>query len=181
MFHNYLDIPKYFPKPQYPFPTEYVWKQSDYEKWIDTLIKNSEQLRPVRRKERSMMINDVEVIFIHGNILDHLDWLKSQNASLLLRKKLFSKCERKMYATMENSPRIQRDFYQCKIPNLKWSEPNSTKDLTLKLLDLAETDIAATIAHGDASISQLKNQICQYKSHVKKLIIFHLDEEDYSP
>ncbi len=177
---NHLDTPKYFPKPQYPFPTEYVWKQSEYEKWIENLIEKSDQLRPVRRKERSIIINGVEIVFVHGDILDHLDWLKSQNASLLLRKKLFSECEKKMYATMENSPRIQRDFYSCKISNLKWSEPNSTKDLTLKLLDLAQTNIAATIAHGDASISQLENQICQYKNHVKKLIIFHLDEDDYS-
>ncbi len=144
------------------------------------MIENSDQFRPVIRNERSIIINGVEIVFVHGDILDHLDWLKSQNASLLLRKKLFSECEKKMYATMENSPRIQRDFYSCKIPNLKWSEPNSTKDLTLKLLDLAQTNIAATIAHGDASISQLENQICQYKNHVKKLIIFHLDEDDYS-
>ena len=85
-----------------------------------------------------------------------------------------------MYATMSKSPRIQRDFHKPLIPKLRWSGPEATEDLTLKLLDLAETEIAATIAHGDGTIFQLENQISNWKNHVNKLIIFHLDEDDYT-
>ena len=177
---EHLDLPKYFNKPQYPFPQDYVWKKSDYSKWIEELISKPCQLRPTSRKERNIEINGLEITFVHGDIYDHLDWLKSLDASILLRKNLFEKCEKKMYATMSKSPRIQRDFHKPLIPKLRWSGPEATEDLTLKLLDLAETEIAATIAHGDGTIFQLENQISNWKNHVKKLIIFHLDEEDYS-
>ena len=43
-----------------------------------------------------MKIGDVDVTFVHGDILDHLDWLESINASLVLRRKLLTKCLEKI-------------------------------------------------------------------------------------
>ena len=36
-----------------------------------------------------MKIGEVDVTFVHGDILNHLDWLESINASLVLRRKTF--------------------------------------------------------------------------------------------
>ena len=70
----------------HPMPLDSAWKEEEYKEWIQWLMQHPEQLRPQERQERTMKIGEVEVTFVHGDILDHLDWLESINASLVLRR-----------------------------------------------------------------------------------------------
>ena len=76
----------------HPMPLDSAWKEEEYKEWIEWLMQHPEQLRPQERQERTMKIGNVDVTFVHGDILDHLDWLESINASLVLRRKLLTKC-----------------------------------------------------------------------------------------
>ena len=60
-----------------PMPLNSAWKEEDYKEWIEWLMQHPEQLRPQERQERTMKIGDVNVTFVHGDILDHLEWLES--------------------------------------------------------------------------------------------------------
>jgi hypothetical protein len=44
---------------------------------------------------------------------------------------------------------------------------------------LAKGPVVATIVYGDASVSQLKKDLLDYKGDVEELIIFHIDEKDF--
>ena len=67
-------------------PLDSAWKEEEYKEWIQWLMQHPEQLRPQERQERTMKIGNVDVTFVHGDILDHLDWLESINASLVLEE-----------------------------------------------------------------------------------------------
>ena len=164
----------------HPMPLDSAWKEEEYKEWIQWLMKHPEQLRPQERHERTMRIGNVEVTFVHGNILDHLDWLESINASLVLRRNVLTKClERNPYLT-KNSVNLQPRWDINPIPNLKWSGVHATKKLTNQIMKLSQTNAAATIAHGDGSYKQIFES-CSFKDGdlPQKLVIFYKDSNDY--
>ena len=90
----------------HPMPLDSAWKNEEYKEWIQWLMQHPEQLRPQERSERKMKIGEVEVTFVHGDILDHLDWLESINACLVLRRKLLTKCLEKNQRSEAASPSL---------------------------------------------------------------------------
>ena len=164
----------------HPMPLDSAWNEEEYKEWIQWLMKHPEQLRPQKRNERKMKIGEVEVTFVHGDILDHLDWLESINASLVLRRKLLTKClERNPYLN-KNSVNLQPRWDINPISNLKWSGSESTKNLTKLMMELCNTQTMATISHGDGSLISFVESLENHnKDEVKNLIIFHMDENDY--
>ncbi len=165
----------------HPMPLDSAWKEWEYKEWIQWLIQHPEQLRPQDRSERKMKIGEIEVTFVHGNILDHLDWLESINASLVLRRKLLTKCLEKNPYLIKNSVNLQPRWDINPIQNLKWSGFDSTKNLTRLMTELCITDTLATISHGDASIESLHFSVKASPNDCpKNLILFHKDENDYA-
>ena len=165
----------------HPMPLDSAWKEEEYKEWIQWLIQHPEQLRPKERKERTMKIGEVDVTFVHGDILDHLDWLESINASLVLRRKILTKCLEKNPYMIKNSVNLQPRWDINPISNLKWSGSESTKNLTRLMMELCNTQTMATISHGDGTIESLTRSLegwlggCQ-----KSLVIFHRDGNDYT-
>ena len=165
----------------HPMPLDSAWKEEEYKEWIQWLIQHPEQLRPQERKERTMRIGDVDVTFVHGDILDHLDWLESINASLVLRRKLLTKCLEKSPYLIKNSVNLQPRWDVNPIPNLRWSGTEANQNLTKMMMKLCITDTMATISHHDGSVESLIESIRGIvKTSVKELIIFHKDGEDYA-
>ena len=164
----------------HPMPLDSAWKEEEYKEWIQWLIQHPEQLRPQKRHERTMMIGNVEVTFVHGNILDHLDWLESINASLVLRRNLLTKCLERNPYLIKNSVNLQPRWDINPIPNLKWSGVHATKKLTYQIMRISQTNAPATIAHGDGSYKQILES-CTLKDGdlPQKLVIFYKDSNDY--
>ena len=164
----------------HPMPLDSAWKEGEYKEWIQWLIQHPEQLRPQKRHERTMRIGNVEVTFVHGNILDHLDWLESINASLVLRRNLLTKCLERNPYLIKNSVNLQPRWDINPIPNLKWSGVHATKKLTYQIMKLSQTNAPATIAHGDGSYKQILES-CTLKDGdlPQKLVIFYKDSNDY--
>ena len=164
----------------HPMPLDSAWKEEEYKEWIQWLIQHPEQLRPQERKERTMKIGDVDVTFVHGDILDHLDWLESINASLVLRRKLLTKCLEKNPYLIKNSVNLQPRWDINPIPNLEWSGTESIKNLTSLMMALCNTQTMATISHRDGTLKSLLESL-KHASNVasKRLILFHLDHGDY--
>jgi hypothetical protein len=161
-------------------PLDSAWKEEEYKEWIQWLMLHPEQLRPQERNERKMRIGGVEVTFVHGDILDHLDWLESINASLVLRRKLLTKCLEKNPYLIKNSVNLQPRWDTYPIPNLRWSGTEANQDLTKMMMQLCITDTMATISHHDGSVESLIESLRGMKnSSAKNLIIFHIDELDY--
>ena len=131
----------------HPMPLDSAWKEEEYKEWIQWLMQHPEQLRPQERSERKMKIGEVEVTFVHGDILDHLDWLESINASLVLRRKLLTKCLEKSPYLIKNSVNLQPRWDINPIPNLRWSGTEANQDLTKMMMKLCITDTIATISH----------------------------------
>ena len=164
----------------HPMPLDSAWKEEEYKEWIQWLIQHPKQLRPPERKERTMKIGDVDVTFVHGDILDHLDWLESINASLVLRRKLLTKCLEKNPYLIKNSVNLQPRWDINPISNLNWSGSESTKNLTRLMMELCNTQTMATISHGDGSLKSLSDSLeKEFESFQKNLIIFHIDSNDY--
>ena len=164
----------------HPMPLDSAWKEEEYKEWIQWLIQHPEQLRPQERQERTMKIGNVDVTFVHGDILDHLDWLESIKASLVLRRKLLTKCLEKNPYLIKNSVNLQPRWDINPIPNLIWSGPKANKNLTKLMMHLCDTETMATISHGDGSLKHLIESIGnQHSGHEKSLVIFHCDDEDY--
>ena len=90
-----------------------------------------------------------------------------------------SDCLSKCCWLQDKAVNLQPVWKSPLISNLKWSGKESTPNLTTKLLDLSKSPVVATIVYGNASISQLKKDLANYKGDVKELIIFHIDKEDY--
>ena len=130
--------------------------------------------------ERKMKIGEVNVTFVHGDILDHLDWLESINASLVLRRKLLTKCLEKSPYLIKNSVNLQPRWDVYPISNLRWSGTEANQDLTKMMMQLCITDTMATISHRDASTEYLLASLKELpKDCPKNLILFHKDENDY--
>ena len=164
----------------HPMPLDSAWKEEEYKEWIQWLMQHPEQLRPQERNERKMRIGEVEVTFVHGDILDHLDWLESINASLVLRRKLLTKCLEKNPYLIKNSVNLQPRWDSNPIPSLRWSGTEANQDLTKKMMKLCITDTMATISHHDASVKSLIESLRGIKnSSAKNMVIFHTDEHDY--
>ena len=164
----------------HPMPLDSAWKEEEYKEWIQWLMQHPEQLRPQERQERTLKIGEVDVTFVHGDILDHLDWLESIDASLVLRRKLLTKCLEKNPYLIKNSVNLQPRWDINPIPNLKWSGSESTKNLTKLMMELCNTDTMATISHGDGSLEyMLENLKSLVNISVKRVIIFHSDMNDF--
>ena len=163
----------------HPMPLDSAWKEEEYKEWIQWLMQHPEQLRPQERQERIMKIGEVDVTFVHGDILDHLDWLESINASLVLRRKLLTKCLEINPYLIKNSVNLQPRWDLNPIPNLIWSGVDATDSLTSKLIRLSKTSVLATISHSDTLQENLVNEILSISSHITRIIILHLDTEDY--
>ena len=164
----------------HPMPLDSAWKEEEYKEWIEWLMQHPEQLRPQDRQERTMKIGGVDVTFVHGDILDHLDWLESINASLVLRRKLLTKCLEKNPYLIKNSVNLQPRWDINPISNLKWSGSESTTNLTRLMMELCNTDTMATISHGDGSLEyMLGNLKSLVNISVNRVIIFHRDMNDF--
>ena len=165
----------------HPMPLDSAWKEEEYKEWIEWLMQHPEQLRPQERQERTMKIGDVDVTFVHGDILDHLDWLESINASLVLRRKLLTKCLEKNPYMIKNSVNLQPRWDINPISNLKWSGSESTKNLTRLMMELCNTQTMATISHGDGSLISLVESLENHNGDgVTNLILFHRDVTDFT-
>ena len=164
----------------HPMPLDSAWKNAEYKEWIQWLVQHPEQLRPQERKERTMRIGNVNVTFVHGDILDHLDWLESINASLVLRRELLTKCLERNPYLIKHSVNLQPRWDVNPISNLRWSGNEANQDLIKLMMQLCITDTMATISHRDGSIEALTESLIGMRdSSVKNLIVFHMDELDY--
>jgi hypothetical protein len=165
----------------HPMPLDSAWKNDEYKEWIQWLMQHPEQLRPQERHERTIKIGNVKITFVHGNILDHLDWLESMNASLVLRRKLLTECLEKNPYLIKNSVNLQPRWDVNPIPNLKWSGVKSSPDLTTSLMRQSKSNTMATISHGDATLTSMHNALKSINCGLpENLIIFHSDCEDYA-
>ena len=164
----------------HPMPLDSAWKKEEYKQWIQWLMQHPDQLRTQKRHERTLTIGDVNVTFVHGDILDHLDWLESINASLVLRRKLLTNCLEKNPYLIKNSVNLQPRWDINPISNLKWSGIDANQNLTDEIMKLSRTNTIATIVHGDSTINQLSKALSKVKKNpVQRLILFHKDSNDY--
>ena len=165
---------------EHPVPQGTPWKDEMFAQWIEWLIEHPDQLRPTKRKERHLKIGDVDVMLVHGDITEHLDWLESKNASLVLRRKLLTKCLEINPFLWKNSINLQPKWEHPPIPKLKWSCDDSNQDLTRSIMQLSKTKTMATISHGDGSLQSLIEALEGVNHPISKnVIIFHIDEDDY--
>ena len=122
----------------------------------------------------------MDVILVHGDITEHLYWLESRNASLVLRRKLLTKCLEINPFLWKNSINLQPKWEHPPIPKLKWSCDDSNQDLTRSIMQLSKTKTMATISHGDGSLQSLIEALEGVNHPISKnVIIFHIDEDDY--
>ena len=164
----------------HPMPLDSAWKKEEYKQWIQWLMQHPDQLRTQKRHERTLIIGDVNVTFVHGDILDHLDWLESINASLVLRRRLLTNCLEKNPYLIKNSVNLQPRWDINPISNLKWSGIDANQNLTDEIMKLSRTNTIATIVHGDSTINQLSKALSKVKKNpVQRLILFHKDSNDY--
>ena len=165
---------------EHPVPQGTPWKDEMFAQWIEWLIKHPDQLRPRKRKERHLKIGDVDVTLVHGDIIEHLDWLESKNASLVLRRKLLTKCLEINPFLWKNSVNLQPKWDCHPIPQLRWSGVESTQNLTLLMMKLSNTETMATISHRNGTIDSLTKSLEQKSNDSpNNLIIFHTDKSDY--
>ena len=162
---------------EHPVPLYTPWKDEMFALWIEWLIKHPDQLRPTNRNERHLKIGDVDVRLVHGDITEHLDWLESKNASLVLRRTLLTKCLEINPFLRKNSVNLQPKWENPPIPKLRWSGNDSTKNLTEKFIQLSKTSVLGLVSHGSASLPSLK--FLNDCKRVNEVVIFHLDKEDY--
>ena len=177
-YMQYLDSPE-IGKPYLPYPPISSWAINKYSTWVQSLIDNPSQLRPIQRMERTLDLG-IKVTLVNGDITDHLDWLLWNDASVITRGRLLDKILSNCCWLQDKAVNLQPMLESPLITNLRWSEPDSTTNLTTKLLALSKSPVAATIVHGDATLEQLQNQLKDYDGDVKHLIIFHKDESDYA-
>ena len=165
----------------HPMPLDSAWKNAEYKEWIQWLVQHPEQLRPQERKERTMRIGNVNVTFVHGDILDHLDWLESINASLVLRRELLTKCLERNPYLIKHSVNLQPRWDVNPISNLRWSGNEANQDLIKLMMRQSKSNTMATISHGDATLTSIQHALrCNNFDLPENLIVFHLDSEDYA-
>jgi hypothetical protein len=163
---------------EHPVPQGTPWKDEMFAQWIEWLIEHPDQLRPRKRNERHLKIGEIDVTLIHGNITEHLDWLESKNASLVLRRKLLTKCLEINPFLWKNSVNLQPKWELPPIPKLKWSGEDATDSLTSKLMKLSKTSVLATIVHGLANLDDIKKDLTS-SQQIEEVLIFYSDECDY--
>ena len=163
---------------EHPVPQGTPWKDEMFAQWIEWLIEHPEQLRPTKRKERHLKIGEVDVTLVHGDITEHLDWLESKNASLVLRRKLLTKCLEINPFLGKNSVNLQPKWENPPIPRLRWSGEDATDSLTSKLMKLSKTSVLATIVHGLANLNDIKTELTSSQP-IEEVLIFYSDECDY--
>jgi hypothetical protein len=165
---------------EHPVPQGTPWKDEMFAQWIEWLIEHPDQLRPIERKERHLRIGDVDITLVHGDITEHLDWLESKNASLVLRRKLLTKCLEINPFLWKNSVNLHPKWEIHPIPKLRWSGVECTQNLTLLMMKLSNTKAMATISHGNGTIESLTESLEEKSNdYPNNLIIFHTDESDY--
>ena len=177
MYMEYLDNPE-IGEPYLPCPPHSSWTINEYSTWVQSLINNPSQLRPIKRIERTFDYG-LKVTLVNGDITDHLDWLLWNDASVITRGRLMDKILSNCCWLQSKAVNLQPMWESPLITNLRWSEPDSTTNLTTKLLELSKSKVAATIVHGDASLVQLKTQLKNYEGDIEHLFIFYKDEFDY--
>jgi len=175
---DHLDTPN-MPELEYPYPLAGPWDTGRYRDWVQWLIDEPHHLRPVERNAREFMFSGIKTTIIHGDIIDHADWLYLKDASLILRNKQLRGCLTRCLALKYKAVKLQPKWEFQPITSLKWSGEDATDGLTQKLLNLALTQVVATIAHGGASLKQLEAELQAFDGPLDELIIFHLDENDY--
>jgi hypothetical protein len=121
----------------------------------------------------------VDVTLVHGDITEHLDWLETKNASIVLRRKLLTKCLEINPFLWKNSVNLQPKWENPPIPKLKWSGEDATDSLISKLMKLSKTSVLATISHSDTKQEHLVDEILLITTKITSIIIFHIDSEDY--
>ena len=176
---DHHDHPNLYERPNYPEPLMSSWKSEQYDEWLQWLIEHPESLRPVERNERIMQMGNTKVRLVHGNILEHLDWLSANHASLAVRRNLQDLCIDENHFLAKNAVKLQPLWISKPIANLIWSGPDATPNLTSELLRLSKSRFLATVSHGQATLDELKAALKDYDGHVEELVIFHLDEGDY--
>ena len=72
-YMDYLDNPE-IGEPYLPCPPHSSWTINEYSAWVQSLIDNPSQLRPIKRIERTFDLG-IKVTLVNGDIKDHLDWL----------------------------------------------------------------------------------------------------------
>ncbi len=164
---------------EHPVPQGTPWKDEMFAQWIEWLIEHPDQLRPTKRKERHLKIGEVDVTLVHGDIAENLDWLESKNASLVLRRKLLTKCLVINPFLWKNSVNLQPKWEHPPIPKLIWSGKESTYNLSLKLMIKSKTKTFATISHSEGKIESLLNGLKLMPILLNQVIIFHIEEQDY--
>jgi hypothetical protein len=178
-YYERVSQPELFDRPDYPEPLQNAWKSEQYDEWLQWLIDNPEHLRPVERNERIVHMGNTKVRLIHGDILEHLDWLSLKNASLAVRRNLQDLCIDENHFLAKNAVKLQPLWIRKPIANLIWSGPDATPNLTSELLRLSKSRIVATVSHGQATLQELEDALADYDGKVTELVVFHLDEGDY--
>ena len=176
---NHYDHPNLYERPNYPEPLENSWKSEQYDEWLQWLIDHPDKLRPVERNERILQIGNTKVRLVHGNMLEHLDWLSLKQAGIAVRRNLRDMCIDENIFLAKKAVNLQPLWTRRPIANLIWSGPDATPNLTMQLLRLCRSNVLATVSHGLATLEELEDALMHYDGHVEELIVFHLDEGDY--
>jgi hypothetical protein len=126
-----------------------------------------------------MQISNKKVRLVHGDILEHLDWLSLKKASIAMRRNLRDTCIDENIFLAKNAINLQPLWIRKPIADLIWSGPDATPNLTSELLRLSKSNVLATVSHSLATLEELEAALTDYHGHVEELVIFHLDEGDY--
>ena len=126
-----------------------------------------------------MQIGNTKVRLVHGNMLEHLDWLSLKQASIAVRRNLQDLCLDENIFLKKHVVNLQPLWIRKPIADLIWSGPDATPDLTMQLLRLSKSNVLATVSHSLATLNELQATLKHYGGHVEELVIFHLDEGDY--
>jgi hypothetical protein len=178
----HLDLPWVFSAPTIPISQGKTWrKKAAYNDWLKFLIEHQEQLRPPKRKEYAFHHSGVDVTIVKGDIFEHADWLVGKNAAVVARKKFITPLVELRWELAQHSIALQMDWSnRMRIPHLRWSGEHATPLLTKEILNKSRHHTVATVAHGLATIEEVKQSLDSYSGQVKHLIIFAIDEEDYA-
>ncbi len=177
----HIDLPGVFSAPTIPISNQRTWKRKiAYNAWLNSLIENKDQLRPPSMTKNTFHFNGIDVTIIKGDIFQYADWLVGKNAAIVARKKFITQLIELRWELGEHSIALQRDWSnRLRIPQLKWSGQDATPYLTKEILEKSNHHTVATVAHGLATIKEIKASLERYNGPVKHLIIFAIDEDDY--
>lgn len=178
----HMDFPGVFSAPTIPISHGKTWRRtSAYNEWLKFLIEHQEQLRPPKRNAFTFHHQGVDVTIVKGDIFDHADWLVGKNAAVVARKKFVLPLIEMRWELAQHSIALQMDWSnRMRIAHLRWSGEHATPLLTKEILNKSRHHTVATVAHGLATIEEVKQSLDGYTGQVKHLIIFAVDEDDYA-